>query len=72
MKLSTAAWVLFLRQEPGGEEIYLCAPETSAVYFFRGPLEEALKFGNARSAYAYAKRYQILDEWRVGLRNGVA
>ena len=71
MKLSTAAWVLLLRQEPGGEETYLCEFSSAHSFGYRGPFSEAIKFGDAASAYAYAKRYEPhLDNWRVGLRNG--
>lgn len=71
LKLSEAAYVLFTEDREAQCEVYLCADENSPGFGYRGPFSEAIKFGDAASAYAYGKRYEpYLDNWRVGLRNG--
>ena len=71
MKLSEAAYVLFTEDREAQCEVYLCADESSPGFGYRGPFEEAIKFDRARAGYNYAKQYEpLLDNWRVGLRNG--
>lgn len=68
MKLSDAAYVLYIEERSTHQEQYLCL-DGNAPY--RGTFEEAEKFDTARGAYDFAKMFQPeVDSFRVGLRNG--
>jgi hypothetical protein len=69
MKLSDAAYVLWIEGRSTHKEDYFCLDNGTTPY--RGPFEEAEKFETPAAAYEFAKMFQPeIDNFRVGLRNG--